>query len=132
MYTFEEKNRIIIRYASAEFFDKDKELFFKHCSNPRLEKDIKRANPFTHDTLDSRILNELLSKVKIEDIIANRIGSSVKKETKLKKTTSKKSIGSKTSKPKQPTKTKEVNEIKKTDSVERDKKKEASEKNSQT
>ena len=39
MYTFEEKNRIIIQSASAEHFEKDKALFFKHCSNPKLERD---------------------------------------------------------------------------------------------
>ena len=91
MYTFEEKNRIIIQNASAEHFEKDKALFFKHCSNPKLERDIQRANAFTYAKVDGQILSELLNKLTLEEILANRVGE-VKSPSKKKQSTSSKKV----------------------------------------
>lgn len=88
MYTFEEKNRIIIQIASASNFEKDKDLFFKHCSKPKLEKDINRANEFTFAKVDAQMLNELLNYLTLEEILANREGE-LKSHNKKKQSTSK-------------------------------------------
>ena len=95
MYTFEEKNRIIIQNASAEHFEKDKALFFKHCSNPKLERDIQRANAFTYAKVDGQILSELLNKLTLEEILANRVGEVKSPSKKKQSTSSKKGSGSK-------------------------------------
>lgn len=96
MYTFEQKNEIIIRLAGGEHFKKDKTLFQKHCSNVKLERDISRANQFTYATLDARILNELLKHVTESEIIANRQGPEAGK-SKKKSTAKKKKSGKKAS-----------------------------------
>ena len=125
MYTFEEKNRIIIQSASADCFEKDKDLFFKHCSNPKLEKDIQRANAFTYAKVDGQILNELLNKLTLEEILANRVGEA-KSQSKKKQSPSTKKKGNKRAR-----ENKSKPEASKTiPSVEADKKKEPSEKSS--
>lgn len=132
MYTFEQKNEIIIRLAGSEHFEKDKQLFFKHCSNPRLERDIQRANQFTFKNVDARILNELLNHISQETIIANRNGSSKsgkqdkKPAAKKKPNQTKPSKGASTKKP-------EVKNLSTTASVATtpDKKKEVNKTNSQ-
>lgn len=96
MYTFEQKNEIIIRLASEKHFEKDRALFYKHCSNVKLERDINRANQFTYATLDARILNELLKHVSESEIIANRKGPEAGKSKK--KTAAKKKSGKTASK----------------------------------
>ena len=88
MYTFEQKNEIIIRLAGEEHFETDKALFYKHCSNTKLERDLNRANQFTYANLDARMLNELLDYVPEAEIITNRLGSEAgkgKKKTAAKK-----------------------------------------------
>lgn len=97
MYTFEQKNEIIIRLAGEEHFEKDKALFYKHCSKAKLERDINRANQFTYANLDARMLNELLDYVSEAEIVTNRKGSEDEKGKK--KTPAKKKSG-KTSPPK--------------------------------
>ena len=128
MYTFEEKNRIIIQTASAEHFEKDKALFFKHCSNPKLERDIQRANAFTYAKVDGQILSELLNKLTLEEILANRVGEVKSPSKKKQSTSSKKGSGSKGSK--RPRENKSKSENKTVAPVESDKKKEPNEKSS--
>lgn len=72
MYSFPEKNRIIQAHASGHYFDADRELFLRHCSNRRLEHEIARANPFTYHDMDARLLSDLLDKLSEEDILAHR------------------------------------------------------------
>lgn len=72
MYDFEQKNEIIIRIAGVEHFDRDKELFLKHCSNPKLERDLKKANQFTFADIDARMISELLNSVTEDTILVNR------------------------------------------------------------
>ena len=129
MYTFEEKNRIIIQNASAEHFEKDKALFFKHCSNPKLERDIQRANAFTYAKVDGQILSELLNKLTLEEILANRVGE-VKSPSKKKQSTSSKKKGNISKGSKQPRENKSKLENKTIAPVESDKKKEPNEKSS--
>ena len=121
--TFEEKNRIIMQIASADYFEKDKVLFFKHCSKPKLERDILRANTFTYAKVDGQILNELLNKLTLEEILANRVGEAKSQSPKKSTSTKKKSS-------KQARKNKSKPEASKTPLVEADKKKEQSEKSS--
>ena len=128
MYTFEEKNRIIIQNASAEHFEKDKALFFKHCSNPKLERDIQRANAFTYAKVDGQILSELLNKLTLEEILAKRVGEVKSPSKKKQSTSSKKGSGSKGSK--RPRENKSKPENKTVAPVESDKKKEPNEKSS--
>lgn len=130
MYTFEEKNRIIIQIASTSDFEKDKDLFFKHCSKPKLEKDIQRANEFTFAKVDAQMLNELLNHLTLEEILANRVGE-VKASNKKKRSTSskKKGNGSKGNKRVRENKSKPET-IETIVPVESDKKKEPSEKSS--
>ena len=127
MYTFEEKNRIIIQNASAEHFEKDKALFFKHCSNPKLERDIQRANAFTYAKVDGQILSELLNKLTLEEILANRVGEVKSPSKKKQSTSSKKGSGSKSKRPRE---NKSKSENKTVAPVESDKKKEPNEKSS--
>ena len=129
MYTFEEKNRIIIQNASAEHFEKDKALFFKHCSNPKLERDIQRANAFTYAKVDGQMLSELLNKLTLEEILANRVGE-VKSPSKKKQSTSSKKKGSGSKGSKRPRENKSKLENKTVAPVESDKKKELNEKSS--
>lgn len=124
MYTFEEKNRIIIQSASADCFEKDKALFFKHCSNPKLERDIQRANAFTYAKVDGQILNELLNKLTLEEILANRVGEA-KSQSKKKQSPSTKKKGNKRAR-----ENKSKPENKTVAPVESDKKKEPNEKSS--
>ena len=129
MYTFEEKNRIIIQNASAEHFEKDKALFFKHCSNPKLERDIQRANAFTYAKVDGQMLSELLNKLTLEEILANRVGE-VKSPSKKKQSTSSKKKGSGSKGSKRARENKSKPENKTVAPVESDKKKEPNEKSS--
>ena len=129
MYTFEEKNRIIIQSASAEHFEKDKALFFKHFSNPKIERDIQRANAFTYAKVDGQMLSELLNKLTLEEILANRVGE-VKNPSKKKQSTSSKKKGSGSKGSKRARENKSKPENKTVAPVESDKKKEPNEKNS--
>lgn len=129
MYTFEEKNRIIIQSASAEHFEKDKALFFKHCSNPKLERGIQRANAFTYAKVDGQMLSELLNKLTLEEILANRVGE-VKSPSKKKQSTSSKKKGNISKGSKRPRENKSKLENETIAPVESDKKKEPSEKSS--
>lgn len=72
MYNFEQKNEIILRISGTEYFGKDKELFLKNCSNPKLERDLKKANQFTFADIDARMISELLNSVTEETILINR------------------------------------------------------------
>lgn len=129
MYTFEEKNRIIIQSASADHFEKDKALFFKHCSNPKLEREIQRANAFTYAKVDGQILSELLNKLTLEEILANRVGE-VKSPSKKKQSTPSKKKGNVSKGSKRPRENKSKLENETIAPVESDKKKEPNEKSS--
>lgn len=74
MYDFEQKNEIIIRISGSENFERDKELFLSNCSNPKLERDLKKANQFTFAALDARMISELLNSVTEQTILSNREG----------------------------------------------------------
>lgn len=74
MYTFEEKNQIIQSLAGAKHFEKDRVLFLQHCSNSKLERDLKKANQFTYLDLDARMICDLLNHVSEETILMNRNG----------------------------------------------------------
>lgn len=105
MYAFEQKNEIIIRLAGEEHFETDKALFYKHCSNTKLERDLNRANQFTYANLDARMLNELLDYVSEAEIITNRLGSEDgkgKKKTATKKKSGKTTFKKDKSKGKRP------------------------------
>jgi len=128
MYTFEEKNRIIIQSAS-DHFEKDKALFFKHCSNPKLERDIQRANAFTYAKVDGQMLSELLNKLTLEEILANRVGE-IKSPSKRKQSTSSKKKGNISKGSKRPRENKSKLENETIAPVESDKKKEPNEKSS--
>lgn len=130
MYTFEEKNRIIIRIASADHFEKDKELYLKHCSKPKLEREIQRANTFTYAKIDGQILNELLNKLTLDEILANR-GNEIKNQSK-KTTTTPPKAKKKNNNSKGGKRTREVTSPKENIDIipESDKKKEPSEKSS--
>lgn len=130
MYTFEEKNRIIIQSASADYFEKDKALFFKYCSSPKLERDIQRANTFTYAKVDGQMLNELLNKLTLEEILVNRgveVKSVSKKNPSISPKSKKKVSASKGGKRTRESKPKSETII---TPVEADKKKEPSEKSS--
>lgn len=75
MYTFEEKNQITQRITSGEHFHRDKELYTLHCSNARLDREIARANVFTMERLDARIVFMLLDHLTEQQIINHRLGT---------------------------------------------------------
>ena len=69
---FTEKNDFIVKHKASKHFEKDLELFKKHCPNSRLHNDLKRVNTFTRYQLDGRMLYELIDKVSPEEILENR------------------------------------------------------------
>jgi hypothetical protein len=69
---FIKKNDFIVCHKGEQHFEKDLELFKKHCPDSPLHAELKRVNQFTRDKLGSRMLNELLDKVAPEKILENR------------------------------------------------------------
>lgn len=69
---FTDKNNFIVKHKSERFFDKDLELFQKHCPNSKLHSDLKRVNTFNRSILVGQMLYELLDKVSPEEILNNR------------------------------------------------------------
>lgn len=74
MYSFGEKNRIVLAISGAAHFDKDRELYLKYFPSGKLERAISRANQFTKNELDGKIVFELLGKIGEDDILAYRSG----------------------------------------------------------
>jgi hypothetical protein len=72
MMKFTEKNDILVKHTSGEYFSRDRELFKVHCPNSRLHTDLKRVNSFNKRKLDGLMLWELLDKVSPEEILKNR------------------------------------------------------------
>jgi len=70
---FIKKNDFIVKNKKKEHFEKDLELFKKHCPNSRLHIDLKRVNSFNKVILVGLMLNELLEKVSPEEILKNRV-----------------------------------------------------------
>jgi hypothetical protein len=73
--TFAERNTLIIKHSDPAEFYKDIELFKKHFPNHKLNKELARANRFTHSRLDGSMLNILLQKIPLSEILANRLGA---------------------------------------------------------
>lgn len=71
--SFTEKNDLIVKHKNADFFEKDLELFKKHCSGHPLLNDLARANKFAFARLDGQMLGALLEVLSIEEILENRI-----------------------------------------------------------
>lgn len=70
--TFAEKNDLIVKHKGAASFDRDLELFKKHCPAHSLLKDLARANSFSFARLDGQMLGLLLDNVSIDEILENR------------------------------------------------------------
>jgi len=69
---FIKKNDFIVKNRKAEHFDRDLELFKKHCPESKLHNELKRVNSFNKHILVGLMLFELLDKVQPEDILKNR------------------------------------------------------------
>jgi hypothetical protein len=69
---FAKKNELIIKHKSEAHFYADLELFKKHFPNHHINKELSRANRFTFERLDGQMLNVLLDKVSLDEILANR------------------------------------------------------------
>ena len=69
---FQDKNDFIVKNTSAQHFEKDLQLFKKHCPKSRLHSELNRVNSFTRKKLDGYMLNELLDKITVDEILKNR------------------------------------------------------------
>jgi chaperonin cofactor prefoldin len=74
--SFIEKNNFVVLHQGAKYFSVDLELFRKHFFMHALNNDLARANPFTFERLDGRMLCALLDVVSVEEILAHRNGVS--------------------------------------------------------
>ncbi|MEA4918141.1 hypothetical protein [Proteiniphilum sp.] len=70
---FVKKNDFIVKNKKEEYFQKDLDLFKMHCPMSGLHTEVKRLNSFNRSKIHGMILVELLDKVSIEDILANRM-----------------------------------------------------------
>jgi DNA repair exonuclease SbcCD ATPase subunit len=66
------KNDFIVKHKNPMFFEKDLELFKKHCPDSRLHANLKRVNSWNKHILCGQMLYELLDKVAPEVVIKNR------------------------------------------------------------
>ena len=66
------KNDFIVKHSGVKHFERDLELFQKHCPNSTLHRDLRRVNTFNKVTLSKQILYELLDKVTPDVIFDNR------------------------------------------------------------
>jgi len=70
--SFIQKNDLIVKYTSGQHFNKDLELFQKHFPSNKLNTSLARANMHTYARLDGAMLNLLLDKISIDEILQNR------------------------------------------------------------
>lgn len=70
--TFGEKNDFVVDNTSAEYFEKDAELYSKTLPTSRLIPELARVNQFNKKELDGRMLMEMLDFVTPVEILENR------------------------------------------------------------
>ncbi|MDR1866121.1 MAG: hypothetical protein LBR08_11195 [Bacteroidales bacterium] len=81
--SFTEKNSFVVTHKCARYFSLDLELFRRKFLIHRLNNDLARANTYTFDRLDGKMLYELLEVCSPEEILSNRGLTSVIAEDKL-------------------------------------------------
>ena len=69
------KNNLLVKHKNGKHFESDLILFRRYCPSSSIHANLERVNSFNRHILDGQMLYELLDKVSMEVILANREGA---------------------------------------------------------